>query len=253
VLTQFDGLLWLLLMLGPLVFLQRALHRELQSVFLLLTRRAEITIAIFSLIFFPGVVLHELSHFVMAKLLRVRTGSFSLIPQRVGNGRLRMGYVETAQADVFRDALIGFAPLLTGGLFVAYAGNIKLGLNVLWSDLIVGDLSQTLSTIDVVLARPDFWLWFYLTVAVSSTMMPSSSDRQAWLPLLLAVGFLVGIGILMGVGSFLMETFGIPLNNGLRATAVVFGISISVQTLVLLPTWVIRKILNRLTGMQIVS
>jgi len=220
---------------------------------MLLTRRLEIAIAIFSLIFLPGVVLHELSHFIMSKLLRVRTGRLSLIPQQVGNGRLRMGYVETAQSDIFRDALIGFAPLLTGGFFVAYAGNVKLGLNIFWSVLVMGDMNQILATLDVILTRPDIWLWFYLIVAISSTMMPSPSDRRAWLPLLLAIVFLIGIGLLMGVGPFLMDAFGIPLNNGLRATAVVFSISAGVQLLVLIPTWGIRKVLNRLTGMQVVS
>jgi hypothetical protein len=239
-------------MLGPLIISQRALHRELQYVFLLLTRRAEVAIVIFSLIFLPGVVLHELSHFIMAKLLRVRTGNFSIIPHRIGNGRLRMGYVETAQADVVRDALIGFAPLLTGGLFVGYAGNVKLGLNSLWSSLVAADMGQLMAAVEIVLARPDFWLWFYLTVAVSSTMMPSSSDRRAWLPLLIAIVFLIGIGLLFGLGPYLMEVLGIPLNNGLRATAVVFGISIGVQIVVLLPTLGIRKLLTRLTGMRVV-
>ena len=72
-----DGFLWLLLMLGPLLILQRSLHREIQSVFLLITRRPEIAIALFSLLFFPGVLLHESSHFLMAKLLNVPTGRVS--------------------------------------------------------------------------------------------------------------------------------------------------------------------------------
>jgi hypothetical protein len=60
-----DGLAWLLLMLGPLLLLQPVLHREIQAVFLLLTRRPALTIGLFSLIFFPGVLLHEGSHFVV--------------------------------------------------------------------------------------------------------------------------------------------------------------------------------------------
>ena len=63
-LISFDGILWLLLTLGPLIFLQRALHRAIQTVFLLITRRADITVALFSLLFFPGVLLHEGSHFL---------------------------------------------------------------------------------------------------------------------------------------------------------------------------------------------
>ena len=60
-----DGLGWLLLMLGPLLFAQRWLHREIQILFLLLTRKPVIALGLFSLLFFPGVLLHELSHYLV--------------------------------------------------------------------------------------------------------------------------------------------------------------------------------------------
>ena len=63
-------------MLGPLLLLQRALHREIQVVFLLITRRPEITVALFSLLFFPGVLLHEGSHYLMAKILGYELDEF---------------------------------------------------------------------------------------------------------------------------------------------------------------------------------
>ena len=62
-----NGLMWLLLLLGPLLFLQHHLHREIQAIFLLLTRRAEIAIMLFSLLFLPGVLLHEGSHYLAAR------------------------------------------------------------------------------------------------------------------------------------------------------------------------------------------
>ena len=132
VLNQFwvylDGLGWLLLMLGPLLFAQRWLHREIQILFLLLTRKPVIALGLFSLLFFPGVLLHELSHYLVARLLGVRTGRFSLLPSLMADGKLRLGYVETAGSDVVRDALIGTAPLLSGGAAVAFLGINRLGL-----------------------------------------------------------------------------------------------------------------------------
>src|SRR5512142_1576675 len=101
-LKLFDGFLWLLVTLVVFVFLQRALHREIQAFFLILTRKPGVTQVIFALIFFPGVVLHEGSHFLAAKLLGVRTGTFSLIPQAQPNGRLRLGYVETYSGGFLR-------------------------------------------------------------------------------------------------------------------------------------------------------
>ena len=128
VLLYSGGLGWLLLMLGPLLVLQRALHRQLQGVFLILTRRPAVAMGIFSFIFLPGVALHEGSHYLMARLLGVHTGRVSLLPRPTRTGMLQLGFVETAHTDVVRDALIGAAPLITGGMVVAYIGVTRMKL-----------------------------------------------------------------------------------------------------------------------------
>jgi len=250
--TQLDGLQWALLALIPLIFLQRALHQELQAVFLLLTRRMDITLVIFSLIFLPGVLLHETSHFLMAKLLRVRTGRFSLIPQRLGDGRLLMGYVETTQTDILRDALIGAAPLITGGLFVAYAGHMRLGLLSIWDALSTLNVEILFGSLSTIYDRPDFWLWFYLTMTVSSTMLPSSTDRRAWLKLGFVVALLLGLGILIGGGPWMLETVAPPANDALRASSVVLAMSAAIHMVVLIPTLFIRRVLNRIFRLEVV-
>lgn len=239
-------------MLGPLILLQRALHREIQAIFLLITRRAEVALVIFSILFFPGVLLHETSHYLMAAMLRVRTGRFSLIPRNLGNGRLQLGYVETAQTDFIRDALVGFAPLMAGGLFVGYAGQARLGLLAVWNAVVGGSPGLLGATLQITLAQPDFWLWFYLTVVVSSTMLPSPSDRRAWVPLGIAVGLLVGVGILVGVGPWMLDNMGGALSDVLRSTAVVFGMSAGAHLVVMLPAWMVRRGLSRLTGVEVV-
>jgi len=179
-LINWGPFLYLLLLLVPMIFLQRFLQREMQAIFLLITHRPEISMALFSLLFLPGVLLHEISHFIMARLLGVRTGRFSIIPKKLEGGRLQLGYVETEKTDFFRDAMIGFAPFVTGGIFVAFAGVSRLGLSTIWVNLIHGQMSSINLAIKSIVARPDFWLWFYLTFTVSSTMLPSASDRRAW-------------------------------------------------------------------------
>lgn len=52
--NQTTGFFWFVAMLIPLIFLQRLLHREIQSVFLILTRDARLTIGIFQVVFLPG-------------------------------------------------------------------------------------------------------------------------------------------------------------------------------------------------------
>lgn len=240
-------------MLGPLLIFQRGLHREIQAVFLLITRRPELAVALFSLLFFPGVLLHEASHYLMAKILRVPTGRVSLIPQSLDGNRLRLGFVETGEADILRDALIGMAPLLTGGLFVAYAGIVRLDLLALWDGFATGNPEAAFESLAASFSVPDFWLWFYLTVAVSSTMFPSPSDRRAWLPVTLIVVLIIGFALLFGAGPWMSENLLPTLNDALRGIALVFAISVAVHLVVLFPVWVLRKVLSRVTGMQLVG
>ncbi len=229
-------------------------------VFLLLTRRAEVSLALFSLLFFPGIVLHETSHFLVASLLGVRVGGFSLIPrltQASGvkggqSARLQLGYVQTVQTDVVRDALIGVAPLVFGGAFVAFAGLSRLGLDSLWNDFLSAQPGLLASIQTVINAHADYWLWFYLAFAVSSTMLPSASDRRAWLPITISVILLLGLGLMAGAGPWLVEHFAGPLNQALRAVAAVIGISIGIHLMLAFPVFALRKMLNRLTRLEVV-
>jgi hypothetical protein len=245
--------MWLLLLLGPLILYQRALHREIQAVFLLITRRPDITVALFSLIFLPGVALHEGSHYLMAKILGVPTGKISLIPESLEKNRLRLGFVETSKTDILRDALIGMAPLLAGGLFVAYAGIVRLDMLSVWEGIAQRNFESVVQGFESSLAAPDFWLWFYLTLTVSSTMFPSPSDRRAWLPVTLIVILVVGLGLIFGAGPWMSENILPVLNDALRSAALIFAISIGVHLIVLLPAWLLRQILSKATGMKISS
>jgi len=243
---------YLLLLLVPLLYLQRFLQHEIQAIFLLITRQPEISMALFSLMFLPGVLLHEVSHFLMAHLLGVRTGRFSIIPKKLEGGRIQLGYVETASSDFFRDAMIGVAPLVTGGIFVAFAGVSRLGLNTIWESLTQGQMSSFSMAMKSVVDMPDFWIWFYLIFAVSSTMMPSSSDRRAWLPLISVMVILLGLVLLIGVGPWILTRFESAFKAALDAITMVLGITVLIHLILLLPAWIIRKIISRMVGLQVV-
>jgi hypothetical protein len=247
------GLLWLLLLLGPLLFFQRRLHREAQIILFLLTRRRDLTLIFFSLVFLPGVLLHESSHFLMARLLGVGTGKFSLMPRPLEGGKLQLGFVETDRADWVREALIGLAPLLSGGLFVAYAGLRRLQLLAFWAEISSSGYRFIGSDLQNLYQEPDFWIWLYLTLVISSTMLPSASDRRAWLPLALLGFGLFGISLAAGAGPWLFAHFSIPLNRVYRAVAIVFGISTIAHLVFFLPFFALRKILARVMGVRVVE
>ncbi|HLF75022.1 MAG TPA: hypothetical protein VI524_11785 [Anaerolineales bacterium] len=249
--TQLTGLLWFVLMLAPLILLQRLLHREIQAVFLILSRDKRLTVGLFSMIFLPGVFLHELSHFLAAKILFVRTGRFSLIPRSLPDGRLQLGYVETARADIVRDSLVGAAPLIAGTLFVAYVAIYPLQLRVLWDLFRNGQVDLFWMGVRALPQVKDFYLWFYLAFAVSSTMMPSESDRHAWLELLISIGVLFAIALLVGAGPWMLSNVAPRLSNFLSSVAIIFGLSAFVHGLLVLPTALAHRLLTRATGIDV--
>jgi hypothetical protein len=247
----FTGLLWFIVLLLPLVILQRLLHHEIQAVLLIVTRSSQLTIGLFSILFFPGVFLHEASHFVMAKILRVRTGKISLIPKSMSNGRLQMGYVEAAQTDIIRDSLIGLAPLITGSLFIAYAGLNRLGLSTLLDMLANGRTELFWMGLKLLPQVNDFYLWFYLTFTVSSTMMPSESDRHAWLPLGLWTAGLLALAIFAGAGTWMLQNIAPLLNDFFGSVATLFGLSATLHVALLLPTLLLHRIVSKVTGVDV--
>ena len=249
---QLTGLFWFTIMLVPLITLQRLLHREIQAVFLILTRDPRLSIGIFQIIFLPGVFLHEASHFLMAKILRVPTGRFSVFPRALPDGRLQLGFVETAKSDILRDSLIGAAPLIFGTLFVAFVAVNRLEMDVLWKTLQNGQLNLFWLGVGILPRTQDFWLWFFLVFTVSSTMTPSESDRHAWLELAISIGVLFAIALLVGAGPWMLAAVAPLLSNFLNAVAVIFGLSALVHILLVLPTALIHKLLARVTGVDVV-
>jgi hypothetical protein len=252
VFINLDGLLWLIVMLAALVYLQRRLHFESQAIFLLLTRRTDLTLALFSLLFLPGVFLHEISHFIMARLLGVRTGRFSILPQTLPDGRLQLGYVETTGSDFLRDGLIGVAPLLVGSGLVGYIGLVHLDLQTIRFGTADADLRTIVNSLSTLPSRPDFWLWFYLLFAVSSTMLPSNTDRRAWLPIAVFASMLLLVAILVGAGPWMVSSVAPKLNQILHVLALIFAISVSIHLLLFIPLWLARRFLSKLTKLQVV-
>jgi hypothetical protein len=241
-----NSLLWLLAALVLFLVVQRWLHQEIQLLFYVLTHRLNLALTLFALLFLPGVLLHETSHFLVAQILRVPTRRFSLIPQVTVNARLRLGYVETVQTDVFRDTLIGAAPLLVGGAVVAALGINQLGIGPLFDLASGGNWDQVWASLAALPDHPDFWLWFYLAFTISSMMLPSPSDRRAWLPVVLTMLFLVGLAFVAGAGAWMAQNLGPGLESLIHTLATIFGISLVLHLTLGLPVAFLRLAFARL-------
>jgi hypothetical protein len=97
----------------------------------------------------------------------------------------------------------------------------------------------------------DFYLWFYLVFAVSSTMMPSESDRHAWLPLGLWSGALFVMAMFAGVGPWMTAYIAPLIDDLIRVLTTLFGLSLAMHLVFLLPAFGLHKIIAVITRVDI--
>ena len=247
--------LWVAIALIVLVLLQRWIHTHLHGLSLLLTGKPDRAVYLYAIILFPGVLLHELSHWVTARLLGVRTGSFSVIPKRRPDGTIQLGYVEYYKGptlDPIRESLVGGAPLIVGTLVI-----LLISLKI----FDVPNLAAAIETgqVEVVsLAVADFFntpfalLWIYLIFAISNGMLPSASDRRAWPAFIVAMIILAGFVFLLGLQDEVAVGLAGPAATVFGYLGIAFSVAIGTDILFMIVLASLEAIVSRLKGVNVV-
>lgn len=171
-------LVYFLLLLGALFFFSRNLTKLISHILMLIFHKQHIAIYVLSFIFLPGVVVHELSHLLVANILFVPTGEVEFFPEIQGN-QVKMGSVAIARTDPLRRFLVGVAPVI-GGL-----GILLLSFTYLHT--------TTLSW--------QSFLLLYTVFQVGNTLFSSNKDMEG------ATGFIIGACV---VGTVL-QILGVPV------------------------------------------
>ncbi len=241
----------LLVVLALLWAADRWLHRRLQGVMLLWTNDPEIALWLYALVLFPGVLIHELSHALTARILGVRIGHLGIFPRRVGR-RIQLGFVPVEETDFLRASLIGAAPLLAGSGVILALGHYVFGTPEVLAALSAGEWLGALRGLGAALQAPDAWIWAYLVFAVGNTMLPSRSDIHAW-PFLGAVLIIIGaVMLLAGAGAFLLQGAADFLGWAARWVVLLGGCTLLVDLPFFLLLFLVEKGLEHWKGQQIV-
>lgn len=182
------------------VALDRLLTRQILELFWLLTNSARAAYVTYAVLLLPGTFVHEVSHWLAARVLGVPAARPSVRP-RMQADTVVLGEVRTARTDPVRQSLIGAAPIFVGAtLIVLIAQNVFgfEGPEALWPG--AEGLAALVDRLQTALRVEDAWLWLYLLFSISNVMLPSESDRVAWPRLLFLIVCLVGsIVVLVGV------------------------------------------------------
>ncbi len=244
------SLLGLAVTLGLLALLERWIHRHLQGLMLLLTGDREIAVVMYALPLMPGILLHEVSHALMARLLGVRAGRVTVRP-RLQNKRIQLGFVPVEETDPVRGSLIGLAPLLTGSAVILLVGYLFFGIGGFERELTDGTWTALLTRFVDMLRAPDVWLWAYVIFAVSNTMLPSQSDRESWTPIILFLALSAALVWFAGWAPTIIERLAGPIHVATRWLTAMYAFTIVADLPFLLIILLIEWGLGRMKGLRV--
>jgi hypothetical protein len=243
-------LFWTLLMLGPLLWLVRQVHRGLHGLVLLLTGNEIVALYLYQVLMLPGVALHEFSHYLAASLLGVRVHSLSLRPDVRGQ-KIQMGAVVMDKPDFIRGLIIGLAPLVMGSAVVILIGYHVFDVGATIEAARSGDSSGILETIRLAFGVNDAWIWLYLIFAISNAMLPSESDRESLWPMVLFAVLIVVLAVLAGWGPDLMQRLSVPMETFLSLLLIAFGITLFVDAIFVGAMALVRESFSIVTGRRL--
>jgi hypothetical protein len=248
-------LLWIAITLPILLLMQRWIHAHLHGVSLLAVGRPEWAVIIYAIVLFPGVLLHELSHWLTATALGVRTGSLSLMPRRQADGTLQLGYVEYYKGRTLgpiRESLIGGAPLIAGTIVIVLIGFRIFGVTDLAAAVQTGDIDIMTAALTELFDTPFILLWIYLLFAISNAMLPSRSDRRAWRAFILIMVIAGVVLYLLGLQQLLADGLTGPVATVFGYLGAAFSIAIAVDLLFMAIIALVESVLSRIRGMSVV-
>ncbi len=229
------------------IFLQQWLHQHIQGFALMLTGNTGCGLRLLFYLLLPGVILHELSHYIVAKLLLVQTGAIQIGVGTPRAKRVTLGSVHIERTDPLRESLIGVAPFIFG------VGAIWLiaawGFDV-WP--------QSGASLELMLQRvhqyaDDWttWLDLYLIFAVSTAMIPSESDRAPWGPVLTVFGLIVAFLFVMGWTPSIPPDVMTLARHWLDALTFALGLAVIINGAVAIVLWLLEATLGGLRGKRV--
>ncbi len=244
---RWTPLFWLVISLLLTIVVARWFSQRVAVLAMLLTGSQTATLYVHFLVFLPGTLLHELSHWLLAQVLGVRTGRLELGPKVVHGGVVQMGAVTYQRSDAVRESLVGLAPLLTGSIVVVLLTYRRFGLVV---PPVLG-LEGLWGLLRSIWQAPDAWIWLYLLLSISNTMLPSESDRRSWGTLGLYVLLIVGALYFAGVLAQVSPTVVAWLSQRAGELAFAFGLTVLFDLILGSVVWAVSALLGVLLGRKV--
>lgn len=229
------------LTLSLMLLLSRWINRQVQIIGLRVSGDMNVAIMAYYLLMFPGIVLHELSHFLMALLLGLKVGKFALGPKKRRNA-VELGSVTVSSGGSLRDSLVGLAPFISGTAVLLLISYLVFDVGALGQAWAQGGWEAVLRGVEDLRRVPDVWLWAYVIFVVSNSMTPSPSDRQPWMMAGIYLGIMLLIVWLLGVLPMLADALHAQVAGALQVLTLGFLFTLAVNGVIALVLWAVERL-----------
>ncbi len=234
-----------------LYLLQRWITRHVQGIGMLLFDSYDAGMALLWFFLLPGIIIHELSHWLMARLMNLKTGRFHIWPQLKGK-QIILGSVEVQRGNLLLDSLVGLAPFIGGSLCLLAIGYWTFDAGALGLAWEGQDWPRFLDLLLGAPAVPDSWIWLYLLVTISNAMMPSPTDRESWRPVLIYLVIVASALLFFGWWPSLPGELTRQLLDGLRTLSYAFGLSLIIDAVFALAVALTELVIGKVRGVKVV-
>jgi hypothetical protein len=224
----------------PLLWVKGWITDHLQELTLRWVGDRDVALILYFVVVLPGVVIHELSHWLAATLLGVRVRRLSIGPVRKAqSNRVSLGSVQVGRVDPVRASLIGLAPLLGGSAMIVLIGTVILGAEGLTVAVATHGVPEILAELERLVHVPDLWLWLYLIFAVSNAMLPSESDMQTVRPVLIFLAIVAAAVLVVGGVPSIPDGAVRAVDAVARFLASAFALTLAADVVVMVVIWLL--------------
>lgn len=238
--------------LFPLRWMQGWLLRHLFGFGYLVSKDKRFATLIFYFVLFPGVVLHEISRYLVAGMLRIIPTGFQIIPEEQDDGEIEIGFVQFGLIlNPLYAAIVDLTPLAVGLAVTSLVSSSILNLPDFISHLRSFDIYLISDAFARLVNRPDFLLWSYVLFAVANTMLPSRNEYRGLLIFAGICGLIVLFFVVLGLPNAVYYLLNNPVRNLLLGMTAIFGIILFVDIAAAGVLWLLERIASRVTRREV--
>lgn len=233
-LETFNGILLFIGSTLAFIVIRRVLYVDLLRLLAAITRNTLTAHKIHFSLVFPGVLLHECSHFIALRLMGVHCRLNLGVEMQ--NDFVVYGHVDFYESDVngVQHFISGIAPLITGLTTISLIAVNFMGVPSIRSII---ESSGNLDFSLIVASAGNWWFWlaFYFVFAIASEMIPSPTDRRYWIHLgiILVVLFVISL-LTQTTGWFFANMY--PFIDGVfKMVGITFLICLAIELVLFVP------------------